>query len=103
MLYKSRKFQTTRNTKKQYKVGFKFLTFTFDSCHCFLLIDSVKDACAGKLLQAWLRIYDGNVLDLLGCLDVENSCKTAELALNVIFKKVQPQELVDNFDLLDGT
>ncbi|XP_071792780.1 condensin complex subunit 3-like [Asterias amurensis] len=65
--------------------------------------DSVKDACAGKLLQAWLRIYDGNVLDLLGCLDVENSCKTAELALNVIFKKVQPQELVDNFDLLDGT
>ncbi|XP_038070751.1 condensin complex subunit 3-like isoform X1 [Patiria miniata] len=65
--------------------------------------DTVKDACSGKLLQAWLRIFDGNVLDLLACLDVENSCKTAELALDVVLRKAQSQELVDNFDLLDET
>ncbi|XP_022086528.1 condensin complex subunit 3-like isoform X2 [Acanthaster planci] len=65
--------------------------------------DMVRDTCSGKLLQAWLRIFDGNVLELLGCLDVENSCKTAELALDFVLGKAQPQDLVDNFDLLDKT
>ena len=64
--------------------------------------ESVREACATKLLQAWLRIFDGNVLDLLRCLDVENSTDdTAELTLKVVFNKVPPAELVDNFDLLN--
>ncbi|XP_072041085.1 condensin complex subunit 3-like [Amphiura filiformis] len=63
---------------------------------------AVKEACATKLLQSWLRTFDGNVLDFLKCLDVENSTDdTAELALNVIFNKVSPAELVDNFELLN--
>ncbi len=67
-----------------------------------MYIEAVKDACATKLLQAWLRIFDGNVLDFLKCLDVENSTdNTAELALNVVFNKVPASELVDNFELLN--
>ena len=70
--------------------------------HQLLSPESVRDACATKLLQAWLRIFDGNVLDLLRCLDVENSTDdTAELTLKVVFNKVPPAELVDNFDLLN--
>ena len=61
----------------------------------------VKDACASKLLQAWLQTFGGNILNLLKCLDVENSLDTTELAIKTIFKKVPVQELVQNFDLLN--
>ncbi len=66
-----------------------------------LLSDIVQDACATRLLQTWLRTYDGNILDLLMCLDVENSLETADIILKTIFKKVPAQELVQNFDLLN--
>ncbi|XP_074641099.1 condensin complex subunit 3-like [Tubulanus polymorphus] len=65
--------------------------------------DVVKEACASQLLQAWLRLYGGNILELLNCLDVEDaeSMKTTELALQTMFKKSQSAQLVDDFDLLD--
>ncbi len=64
---------------------------------------SVKDTCTNQLLQTWLKVYQGNILDLLKCLDVENSLDTCELMLGAIFKKSPPSELVQNFDLLDDS
>ncbi|OWF55102.1 condensin complex subunit 3-like [Mizuhopecten yessoensis] len=63
--------------------------------------DSVKDACAAKLLQAWLRMLEGNALELLTSLDVETSSETCELALYALFKPSPLQDLVEKFDLLD--
>ncbi|XP_060066514.1 condensin complex subunit 3-like [Ylistrum balloti] len=62
--------------------------------------DSVKDACTAKLLQAWLRMLEGNALDLLSSLDVETSTETCELALYALFKPSPLRELVDKLDLL---
>ena len=61
----------------------------------------VQESCATRLLQTWLRTFDGNILELLKCLDVENSLETSELVLKTIFKKVPAHELVQNFDLLN--
>ncbi|CAH1784611.1 unnamed protein product, partial [Owenia fusiformis] len=63
--------------------------------------DLVKDACKGKLLQSWLRVWGGNVLDLLKCLDVENSMETCQIALKALFEKIPVEELVQNFDLVN--
>eukprot|EP00057_Strongylocentrotus_purpuratus_P028491 XP_011682965.1 PREDICTED: condensin complex subunit 3-like [Strongylocentrotus purpuratus] len=64
-------------------------------------LDMVKDICTGKMLQSWLRTFDGNAIDLLKRMDVENSCTTAELALKAIFEKVPASGLVEDFDLLN--
>ncbi|XP_033756629.1 LOW QUALITY PROTEIN: condensin complex subunit 3-like [Pecten maximus] len=63
--------------------------------------DSVKDACAAKLLQAWLRMLEGNALDLLSSLDVETSSETCELVMYALFKPSPLPELVVKFDILD--
>ena len=63
--------------------------------------EMVKTACASKLLQTWLRTFGGNVLDLLGSLDVENSTETCELALQALLEAASVSEMVDRFDLLD--
>lgn len=63
--------------------------------------DSVKAACSGKLLQAWLRTFGGNVLELLGSLDVENSTETCELVLKTLLKEAPLPEVVQKFDILD--
>ncbi|KAK3094775.1 hypothetical protein FSP39_006096 [Pinctada imbricata] len=63
--------------------------------------EMVKSACSTKLLQTWLRTFGGNVLDLLGSLDVENSTETCELALETLFKGASLSEMVERFDLLD--
>ncbi|XP_071476753.1 condensin complex subunit 3-like [Diadema antillarum] len=63
--------------------------------------DMVRDVCASKLLQSWLRAFDGNAIDLLEKLDVENACSTAELALKTIFQKVPPTGIIEDFDLLN--
>lgn len=59
--------------------------------------DVVKNACSQKLLQSWLRMCKGSILELLKCLDVENSCDTAELALNHILADTTTKELADSF------
>ena len=61
----------------------------------------VRDACTCRLLQAWLRMHEGNVLELLRCLDVENSVDTSKQALEAMLKMSTPKELVSNFDLLE--
>lgn len=63
--------------------------------------DAVKEVCSGKLLQSWLRAFEGNAIDLLKRLDVENSCSTAELALKTMFDKVSARGLLEDFDLLN--
>ncbi|XP_064631068.1 condensin complex subunit 3-like isoform X2 [Lineus longissimus] len=63
--------------------------------------DEVKQACTDKLLQAWLRQYGGNILDVLRGLDVEESAEVADQALKVMFSKCQQKQLVDELDLLN--
>ncbi|KAK6178461.1 hypothetical protein SNE40_013249 [Patella caerulea] len=62
---------------------------------------AVKDACSKKVLQTWLRIFGGNILELLKSLDVENSTETCEQVLDTMFKQSQVADLVANFNLLD--
>ncbi|XP_051896147.1 condensin complex subunit 3 [Pristis pectinata] len=64
--------------------------------------DAVKEVVKKKLLQAWLRTLDGNVLDLLHCLDVENCVDVAESALNALFSQSPLEELVDNCQNLNN-
>ncbi|XP_072921041.1 condensin complex subunit 3 [Hemitrygon akajei] len=64
--------------------------------------DAVKEVVKKKLLQAWLRILDGNVLDLLHCLDVENCIDVAESALNALFSQSPLEELVNNCQNLNN-
>ena len=61
----------------------------------------VREACSSRLLQAWLRLFEGNILELLKALDVENCLETAEVALKAMFKKTPSNDLVENFDLLN--
>lgn len=63
-------------------------------------VDIVRLAVQKNLLQAWLRFVNGNVLDLLTCLDVEASTEGAELALDALFVDVPAASLVQNFGLL---
>ena len=69
--------------------------------HDLFSADSVKLACSGKLLQAWLRTFGGNVLELLGSLDVENSTETCELVLKTLLREAPLPEVVQKFDFLD--
>ncbi|XP_062898234.1 condensin complex subunit 3 [Mobula hypostoma] len=64
--------------------------------------DAVKEVVKKKLLQAWLHILDGNVLDLLHCLDVENCIDVAESALNALFSQSPLEELVTNCQNLNN-
>ncbi|XP_067656291.1 condensin complex subunit 3-like isoform X2 [Haliotis asinina] len=62
--------------------------------------DMVKEACATKLLQAWLLQFQGSALQLLQSLDVEQSVDVCQQVLYKLFEKVPVEEVVDNFDLL---
>ncbi|ESO95108.1 hypothetical protein LOTGIDRAFT_117517 [Lottia gigantea] len=63
---------------------------------------SVRDICSKKVLQAWLRSFSGNILDLLKSLDV-NSTEICEQVLNTMFQQSQVADLVSNFNLLDDS
>ncbi|CAL4067744.1 unnamed protein product [Meganyctiphanes norvegica] len=63
--------------------------------------EMVRVAVEKNLLQSWLRMVNGKVLDLLTCLDVEASVKEAELALVTMFKDVPYQTIIDNFEQLN--
>ena len=62
---------------------------------------AVKEACTTRLLQAWLRNYQGNILELLKCLDVENALDASNQLLAALFQKSPSSELLENFDLLN--
>ena len=66
-----------------------------------LSTESVKDSCASKLLQAWLRTFEGSIVDMLQCLDVESCLDLAEKTVNCLLKKVPARELVQSLDMLN--
>nr|XP_033804584.1 condensin complex subunit 3 isoform X2 [Geotrypetes seraphini] len=65
--------------------------------------DAVKEVMQKKLLQAWLRFCNGDVLELLHCLDIENCSEVAISALNVMFALSPINELVQNCKNLDDS
>ncbi|XP_004579248.3 condensin complex subunit 3 [Ochotona princeps] len=56
--------------------------------------DAVKQAVKKHLLQGWLRFTDGNILELLHRLDVENSSEVAVSVLGALFSVTPLNELV---------
>ncbi|KAG1956791.1 condensin complex subunit 3 isoform X2 [Pimephales promelas] len=64
--------------------------------------DSVKEVIKTHLLPAWLRLLQGDVLQLLHKLDVENCAETAVTTLHAIFSMASnPDELLQNGIRLD--
>nr|XP_058923480.1 condensin complex subunit 3 isoform X2 [Kogia breviceps] len=64
--------------------------------------DSVKQAVQKHLLQGWLRFTEGNILELLHRLDVENSSEVAVSVLNALFSVIPLNELVEICKNNDG-
>ncbi|XP_056621018.1 condensin complex subunit 3 isoform X2 [Triplophysa dalaica] len=64
--------------------------------------DSVKEVVKTHLLPAWLRLLQGDVLQMLHKLDVENCAETAVTTLHAIFSMVtSSDELLQNAAGLD--
>ncbi|XP_077136116.1 condensin complex subunit 3 [Ranitomeya variabilis] len=63
--------------------------------------EAVKDIMQKKLLQSWLKYTEGNVLELLHRLDVENSPEVAVSALNTMFALSSVSELVEKCKNID--
>uniref|UniRef100_A0A2K5UAT0 Non-SMC condensin I complex subunit G n=1 Tax=Macaca fascicularis TaxID=9541 RepID=A0A2K5UAT0_MACFA len=61
---------------------------------CSVVNDAVKQAMQKHLLQGWLRFSEGNILQLLHWLDVENSSEVAVSVLNALFSMTPLSELV---------
>ncbi|XP_037384988.1 condensin complex subunit 3 [Talpa occidentalis] len=57
--------------------------------------DAVKQAIRKHLLQGWLRFTEGNILELLHRLDVENSSEVAVSVLNALFSVTPLNELTE--------
>ncbi|NWV05263.1 CND3 protein, partial [Ptilonorhynchus violaceus] len=64
--------------------------------------DAVKEVMKKKLLQAWLRFTEGDVLELLHRLDVENCPEVAIPVLNAMFSLSPLQDIVQNCKNLDS-
>lgn len=56
--------------------------------------DAVKQAVQKHLLQGWLRFTEGNILEFLHRLDVENSSDVAVSVLHSLFSMTPLSELV---------
>ncbi|XP_055241444.1 condensin complex subunit 3 isoform X7 [Gorilla gorilla gorilla] len=65
--------------------------------------DAVKQAMQKHLLQGWLRFSEGNILELLHRLDVENSSEVAVSVLNALFSITPLSELVGLCKNNDGS
>ncbi|XP_019309169.2 condensin complex subunit 3 isoform X2 [Panthera pardus] len=64
--------------------------------------DAVKQAMQKHLLQGWLRFTEGNILELLHRLDVENSSEVAVSVLNALFSVTPLNELAEICKNNDG-
>ncbi|XP_014792552.1 PREDICTED: condensin complex subunit 3 [Calidris pugnax] len=64
--------------------------------------DAVKEVMKKKLLQAWLRLTEGDVLELLHRLDVENCPEVAISVLNAMFSLSPLNDSVQNCKNLDS-
>ncbi|KAM5194839.1 condensin complex subunit 3 [Mantella aurantiaca] len=63
--------------------------------------EAVKGVMQKKLLQSWLKYTEGNILELLHRLDVENSPEVAVSALNAMFSLSPLNELVEKCKNID--
>ncbi|NXY83464.1 CND3 protein, partial [Alcedo cyanopectus] len=64
--------------------------------------DAVKEVMSKKLLQAWLQMSEGDILEFLHRLDVENCPEVAVPVLNALFSLSPLHDLVQNFKNLDS-
>uniref|UniRef100_A0A8C0ED11 Non-SMC condensin I complex subunit G n=1 Tax=Bubo bubo TaxID=30461 RepID=A0A8C0ED11_BUBBB len=64
--------------------------------------DAVKEVMKKKLIQAWLQLTDGDVLELLHRLDVENCPEVAITVLNAMFSLSPLHDIVQNGKNLDS-
>nr|XP_020457770.1 condensin complex subunit 3 isoform X1 [Monopterus albus] len=64
--------------------------------------EAVRDVVCSYLLPAWLLRLDGNIIELLHRLDVENCAQTALDALRAIFRCMPTEELLQNRMQLDN-
>uniref|UniRef100_W5M685 Non-SMC condensin I complex, subunit G n=1 Tax=Lepisosteus oculatus TaxID=7918 RepID=W5M685_LEPOC len=64
--------------------------------------EAVREVVQKKLLQAWLRLSQGNVLELLYRLDVENCPEAAVAALNAMFSLSSVDDLLKDCENLDS-
>ncbi|KAM9315045.1 condensin complex subunit 3 isoform 2-T2 [Pholidichthys leucotaenia] len=64
--------------------------------------EAVKEVVFGHLVPAWLLRLDGNVIELLHRLDVENCAETALDTLKAVFKSTPAEELLQNIVQLDN-
>uniref|UniRef100_UPI0037E7C6E2 condensin complex subunit 3 n=1 Tax=Semicossyphus pulcher TaxID=241346 RepID=UPI0037E7C6E2 len=64
--------------------------------------EAVREVVCSRLLPSWLLRLDGNVIELLHRLDVENCAKTAMDTLKAIFKGTPTEELLQNRVQLDN-
>lgn len=62
----------------------------------------MRDVVCSRLLPAWLLRVDGNVIEMLHRLDVENCAQTALETLKAIFKGTPTEELLQNRLELDN-
>lgn len=56
--------------------------------------EAVREVVCSRLLPAWLLRLDGNVIELLHRLDVENCAETALVTLKAIFDGMAPEDLL---------
>lgn len=66
------------------------------------VVEAVRAVVSSCLLPAWLLRLDGNIIELLHRLDVENCAETALDVLKALFKERLPEELQQNRVQLDN-
>ncbi|TKS68157.1 Condensin complex subunit 3 [Collichthys lucidus] len=64
--------------------------------------EAVREVVCSRLLPAWLLRLDGNVIEMLHRLDVENCAPTALDTLKAVFKGMPTEELLQNRLQLDN-
>lgn len=69
---------------------------------CVCIVEAVRDVVCSRLLPAWLLRLDGNIIELLHRLDVENCSQTALDTLKAIFTGTPTEELLQNRLQLDN-
>lgn len=69
---------------------------------CLCVVEAVREVVCCRLLPAWLLRLDGNIIELLHRLDVENCAQTALDTLKAIFKGTPTEELLQNRAQLDN-
>ncbi|KAF7217834.1 transcript variant X2 [Nothobranchius furzeri] len=64
--------------------------------------EAIREVVCSRLLPAWLLLLDGNIIELLHRLDVENCAETAMETLKALFKGMSTEELLQNRAQLDN-